>query len=478
MVVKYNMVHQTLFLFAVGAFFVSVAAGNNGDDLYAILGISNTQASIQEIKSAYRRKARDTHPDKRKDDNISAEEAALEFYQVVHAFEVLSDATSRKRYDTFGDDGSGSSNGNRRSSSFHQFFQRKPQDGMVFVNRASLQQVRQAQSRILHIVSLPQLRTIMLDDNDMLERHVLLCFYTPNIESLVMDNILFPFPFAGMSPQGIWWEDILQTASIRFRRGNDLTRYFNINGVNEDMTEPIFIFLKKGIYLGGDEDESSDDDDNEEEEESSSDDDEENGFMNRYRDEEGETFSVYATNDHGAFEKWMWTRIEVKVIFVNQHSHPVEMYWISGNRAHIKHTIQPQEEWVFYSFLTHEFYGRDARVDDWDGNAGRHKLTTNSSLGRWKIGIANDADDDEEQQHDDDSSNDSKQQQQTQIIREDGSVVITILPKQCLDLSGQCSFWAQPGQNQCKENPSFMHEKCAMTCGACGSKNNDARDEL
>ena len=46
-----------------------------------------------------------------------------------------------------------------------------------------------------------------------------------------------------MSPQGIWWEDILQTASIRFRRGNDLTRYFNINGVNEDMTEPIFLFL-------------------------------------------------------------------------------------------------------------------------------------------------------------------------------------------------------------------------------------------
>ena len=38
------MVHQTLFLFAVVAFFVSVAAGNNGNDLYAILGISNKQA--------------------------------------------------------------------------------------------------------------------------------------------------------------------------------------------------------------------------------------------------------------------------------------------------------------------------------------------------------------------------------------------------------------------------------------------------
>ena len=42
------MVHQALFLFVVvvvapSLFFVSVAAGNNGDDLYAILGISNKQ---------------------------------------------------------------------------------------------------------------------------------------------------------------------------------------------------------------------------------------------------------------------------------------------------------------------------------------------------------------------------------------------------------------------------------------------------
>ena len=119
---------------------------------------------------------------------------------------------------------------------------------MVLVNRASLQQVRQAQARILHMISLPQLRTTMLDTNDTLELHLLLCFYTPTIESVVMDNILFPFPFAGMSPQGIWREDILQTASIRFRRGNDLTRYFGIDGVNEDMKEPVFLLLKNCTY--------------------------------------------------------------------------------------------------------------------------------------------------------------------------------------------------------------------------------------
>ena len=31
-----------------------------------------------------------------------------------------------------------------------------------------------------------------------------------------------------MSPHRIWLEDLLQTASVRFHRSNDLTRYFDI----------------------------------------------------------------------------------------------------------------------------------------------------------------------------------------------------------------------------------------------------------
>lgn len=95
-------------------------------NLYTILGVSNT-ATTQQIKSAYRRKARDTHPDKNR--NVSAENAAIEFQKVVHAFEILSDVTSRRRYDVRGDERD-TANGSRSSSSssfHHSFFQQQQQ---------------------------------------------------------------------------------------------------------------------------------------------------------------------------------------------------------------------------------------------------------------------------------------------------------------------------------------------------------------
>ena len=69
-------------------------------DLYQLLGVS-PEASQDEIKRAYRKKARQLHPDV----NPSAE-AAEEFKQVSHAFDVLSDEQSRQRYDHGGSDAS------------------------------------------------------------------------------------------------------------------------------------------------------------------------------------------------------------------------------------------------------------------------------------------------------------------------------------------------------------------------------------
>ncbi|CAL1129184.1 unnamed protein product [Cladocopium goreaui] len=59
-------------------------------DFYAILGVENT-ASEAELRSAYRRQALRTHPDK----GGSAEA----FRQVLHAFEVLSSIRARAKYD-------------------------------------------------------------------------------------------------------------------------------------------------------------------------------------------------------------------------------------------------------------------------------------------------------------------------------------------------------------------------------------------
>jgi DnaJ-class molecular chaperone len=69
------------------------------NDYYATLGVSRS-ASPEEIQKAYRKLARKYHPDMNPDDAT----AKKKFQEVQAAFEVLSDAEKRKKYDQFGSD--------------------------------------------------------------------------------------------------------------------------------------------------------------------------------------------------------------------------------------------------------------------------------------------------------------------------------------------------------------------------------------
>jgi hypothetical protein len=423
------MMFRGLLLALVLSLLVGLVASAE-ENLYKTLGVTKS-SSTKEIKQAYRRKARDTHPDKNK--GVPEEEAAEAFRKVVHAFEILSDDASRKYYDRTGRSSSpentgggggygGNAYGGQRSyggggGSFHFTwnFNRKP------LKLKDQFKVQQAMSRVLSIVSMDQLRTIMLDDDDLLERNLVICFSTPGeMDKWVDDEMVFPYPFAHMSSQGIWWEDLLQTAKIRYMRENEITRHFGIPAQQADFAKakPIFLFGKKGQPL------------------------------------EPENMARLSTKDRNEFETFVWKELEVHMEFINLHEHPVEIYWIHGSRAHKKiEKLEANSRVSHSSMLAHEWYVRDLRVDSRHDSPNRSKLTKESSLDSWKIGV--------------DFHNVE--------IRADGVYEITIKNKDCMDLSGHCNFWKYQGE--CKNNAVFMKQDCPLTCNHCKPGENE-RDEL
>ncbi len=83
-------------------------------DYYDVLGV-DSDASQDEIKKAYRKKAMEFHPDRNPDDP----EAEQKFKQASEAYDVLSDPETRERYDRYGHAGLGQDGGRGGGRGFH-----------------------------------------------------------------------------------------------------------------------------------------------------------------------------------------------------------------------------------------------------------------------------------------------------------------------------------------------------------------------
>ena len=84
--------------FAKYSYYALRSFSSGQENLYDILGISRS-ATLQEIKKAYFHEAKKHHPDL----NPNDPKATARFQKLSSAYEVLSDPTKRKKYDSMGD---------------------------------------------------------------------------------------------------------------------------------------------------------------------------------------------------------------------------------------------------------------------------------------------------------------------------------------------------------------------------------------
>ena len=114
------------------------------------------------------------------------------------------------------------------------------------------------------------------------------------VETLLDDALVYPYPYAGLSKQGIWWEDILQTVKVLYYHSNKLIRFFDIPD-RSNLQVPVFIFVKKGSPLTD--------------------------------------YQSLQTANRARFTYWMWNNLEVKnVTFINRHKKEVDVWWVHDDQ--------------------------------------------------------------------------------------------------------------------------------------------------
>lgn len=317
---------------------------------YSLLGVSK-RASLRDIKTAYRRKAKETHPDKNPEQG--GEEAARRFREVAEAYEVLSDTNARREYDRTGvkqsDKGKNGFHQNRRQHQqkpFWDFFgsrrsasRHDPLQHRLYRQHNVRVQVEAAQRRVLTVTSFEHFQALALDETGMLDRYTLLAIYDsgkPNCEKLLRENVMFPWPFAGFTREGdtsMWWEETMQTFKIDLHSGNNagtetvrkFKDYFGLDDGGDAC--PSVVFFPRGSDLT--------------------------------------EFEVWDRRNAQEFREFVWNRLKMKVTFQNKTPWKLKQFYLNGHRGIQKESIEPNKGYVVSTFLSHAFIFLADHVSGW-----------------------------------------------------------------------------------------------------------------
>lgn len=332
---------------------------------YDVLGVKKT-ASKQDIKKAYRLKAKNTHPDKNPD--LDAETAANQFREIAEAYEVLSDENSRRSFDRTGktDAERNAEQWRRRSDSashqrqqrgwnfgnFWNFNQQEQKRGVkyhrYFLDGYTRRAILSSQSRVLKVSGLQQLEDITLDDDTGLtERFVLLAVYDSRIEGcedLMNFYVMYPWPFAGMAREGdqsMWWEETVVATKIDLAEETEGSRQVqDLFGISFDRKDPKAKLQCPTVVL----------------------------VPRRAKLTSFELWTPQAELESNAkqgtdLRAFVWQRLKMTVTVTNRTPWKLKQWWLDGFRGVVLDDIPPDKSYVVNTFLSHAFVYRAAFVE-------------------------------------------------------------------------------------------------------------------
>ena len=308
------------------------------DDYYKVLGV-NRKASNDAIQKAYRRRAKETHPDKNPNPNASEE-----FRQVAEAFEVLGDAKRRRAYNKELDAKARRRARQRDQNTKQQEMKRRRTEAQRREQRRlhdeRIRDVAASQSKLVKFTTLEQLLDTMTDSKGKFLNHFLCIFVGNKAAERKGDEVIyFPIPFASKE-----YRDTVRIGKIRFNKPTELTKFFGVRNFG-----PHIVFVRK------------------------------NDSVKNYR--------VFTTKSrdtrgmHEAFVKWVEGLMTIQVQLANFHALPVNVYVTrEGNLVYGRDNLGSNYQITMTLQAGDRILATDARLDKFPGHKARKSSPISSKL--------------------------------------------------------------------------------------------------